>query len=92
VFANYLANEATLRPLLLPGLLENVRQGRQLPVTSQLTSLHSQWDAISDWTIANKLGKLRDNSKSDIGVEVELVAKGKGYMDPSWQRVTMPLG
>lgn len=70
-------------PLLLRGLVEH-------------------WPAMREWSIppptpdgqqdAAALAGLRAAVGEDTGMDVEVGPRGKGYLDPAWQRITMGFG
>lgn len=47
-----------------------------------LPDLTKQWPTVTPESLRNTLG--------DKSVEVELGRRGRGYLDPAWQRVEMP--
>ena len=53
--------------------------------------LHS-WPAIHRWQISNGLDHLRRSIGENRLVEVELVKRGRGYLDPDHQRIQIPFG
>lgn len=57
-----------------------------------VTGLTAHWPATSLWTLNDGLQALRDGVGEDKEVTVELGKKGRGYLDPDYQRVSMGFG
>ncbi|WVQ80790.1 hypothetical protein IAT38_002895 [Cryptococcus sp. DSM 104549] len=85
-----------------------IRQARSIPsitpaaLRAHLTSppihpLHlpglvTHWPALSSWKLSDRLQAIRTAVDENRAVEIELGKKGRGYLHPDWQRVTMPFG
>lgn len=61
-----------------------------------LQDLVTSWPAMKDWASPIDgqitLDGLRRDVGEDTAVEVEIGKRGRGYLDPDWQRVTMGFG
>jgi len=62
------------------------------PNPLHLQSLNEHWPASSLWTIFDGLQSLRDSVGETKEVDVELGKKGRGYLDPEYQRISMGFG
>jgi len=62
------------------------------PVPLHLQGLTENWPASSLWTIFDGLQALRDSVGETREVDVELGKKGRGYLDPEYQRISMGFG
>ncbi|WWC62115.1 uncharacterized protein I303_104705 [Kwoniella dejecticola CBS 10117] len=58
----------------------------------RLTGLISSWPALNQWRLSDGLQSIRKAVGEDKAVEIELGKKGRGYLHPDWQRVTMGFG
>lgn len=58
----------------------------------RLPSIIDNWPGIKNWELSDDLQALRTAVGETREVEVELGPKGRGYLDPNWQRVTMGFG
>jgi hypothetical protein len=62
------------------------------PTPLHLQGLTEHWPASSLWTIFDGLQSLRDSVGETKEVDVELGKKGRGYLDPEYQRISMGFG
>lgn len=62
------------------------------PFPLHLQGLTENWPASSLWTIFDGLQSLRDSVGETREVDVELGKKGRGYLDPEYQRISMGFG
>jgi lysine-specific demethylase 8 len=82
---------ATLTPAALRAHLART------PTPLILKGLTNSWPKTADWHATDAEGKLtldalRNVVGEDTAVEVEVGRRGRGYLDPDWQRVTMGFG
>lgn len=83
------------RPTSLPH--PTPTQLRSHLATSSPTSLHlpdlvSSWPALRSWTLGDGLAPLREAVGEDMGVDIEMGPRGRGYLDERYRRVTMGFG
>lgn len=57
-----------------------------------LPNLLTSWPGLDSWRLSDGLERLRQILGQDRQVEVELVNRGRGYLDPEFNRVHMPFG
>ena len=57
-----------------------------------LQGLTDHWPASSLWTLNDGLGSIRESVGEGREVTVEMGKKGRGYLDPDYQRVSMGFG
>ena len=62
------------------------------PNPLHLQGLTENWPDSSLWTIFDGLQSLRDSVGEMKEVDVELGKKGRGYLDPEYQRISMGFG
>lgn len=62
------------------------------PRPLHLQGLTVHWPACSLWTLNDGLASIREAVGDDREVTVELGKKGRGYLDPEYQRVSMGFG
>ena len=62
------------------------------PTALHLPDLVSSWPALSSWTLDDGLTQLREAVGEDMGVDVEMGPRGRGYLDERYRRVTMGFG
>jgi hypothetical protein len=62
------------------------------PTPLHLQGLTEHWPASSLWTIFDGLQSLRDSVGETKEVDVELGRKGRGYLDPEYQCISMGFG
>ena len=62
------------------------------PNPLHLQGLTEHWPASSLWTIFDGLQSLRDSVGETKEVDIELGKKGRGYLDPEYQRISMGFG
>jgi lysine-specific demethylase 8 len=62
------------------------------PLPLHIQDITARWPASSLWTLNNGLQALRDTVGDTKEVDVELGQKGRGYLDPGYQRVSMGFG
>lgn len=65
--------------------------------TPQVRPLHLQgltdhWPASSLWTLNDGLASIRESVGDEREVTVELGKRGRGYLDPEYQRISMGFG
>ncbi|WRT66501.1 uncharacterized protein IL334_003460 [Kwoniella shivajii] len=62
------------------------------PRPLHLPGLIAAWPALSQWRLSDQLREIRNAVGEERAVEVELGRKGRGYLDPDWQRVNLGFG
>jgi hypothetical protein len=62
------------------------------PLPLHVQELTAHWPASSLWTLNDGLQALRDTVGESKEVDVEMGQKGRGYLDPRYQRVSMGFG
>ncbi|RSH87252.1 hypothetical protein EHS25_003161 [Saitozyma podzolica] len=89
------ASASFARPTSLPH--PTPAQIRSHLATSSPTALHlpdlvSAWPALRSWTLEDGLAPLREAVGEDMGVDIEMGPRGRGYLDERYRRVTMGFG
>jgi hypothetical protein len=81
---------ARIHPSLTPSLLTTHLLSPS-PHPLHLTNLISHYPALHKWQLSDDLSALRE-SLENREVEIEVGKRGRGYLDPDWQRLTMGFG
>ena len=62
------------------------------PMPLHITNLVTSWPALKAWTLSDGLERLKEIVGEDRLIEIELVKRARGYLDPNFKKVQTSFG